>query len=172
MGTLNAIYVRAPEPAKAAVVRAKHATAFTEPGSAFYAVEQAGFEPPEAELARLSAELDTDVLWLGFQSVVDAFQFHRWRSGRHLRALVFGCHGPEERTWERADGEPEAWERAAIFDPEHLAHALKYASGDEAEELRRIWREAEITPGRMEPNIDAREVARAAAEFYRLPGWS
>jgi hypothetical protein len=172
LGTLNAIYVRAADPAKAAAVRAGYPQAYTEPGSEFYAVEYAGFEPPEADLAQLSVRLSTDVLWLGFQSVVDAFEFHHWRDGRYLRALVFGCHGPEERTWERAVGEPEAWESGAIFDLEHLAHALRYADEREAEELQRIWRATEIVPGRMEPSLDAREVARAAAEFYCLPGLS
>ena len=171
MGTLTAIYVRATEPAKTAAVRAAYPAAFTEPGSEFYAVEDVGFQPPETDLARLSADLDTDVLWLAFQSAADAFEFHHWRDGRHLRALVFGCRG-EERTWERADGEPEAWEREAIFDPGHLAHALRYADAGEAAELRQIWAAGEILRGRLEPSLDAREVARAAAEFYRLPGWS
>jgi hypothetical protein len=172
VGTLNAIYVRAADPAKTAAVRAAYPEASTEPGSEFYAVEHAGFAPPEADLARLSARLGTDVLWLSFQSVVDAFEFHHWQDGRHLRALAFGCRGPEERTWERAEGEREAWEPDAIFDPKHLAHALRYADEREGEELRRIWRSAEIVPGHMEPSLNAREVARAAAAFYRLPGWS
>jgi hypothetical protein len=171
VGTLTAIYVRATEPAKVAVVRAAYPAAFTESGSEFYAIENVGFEPPQADLARLSVDIDTDVLWLAFQSAADAFEFHRWRAGCHLRALVFGCRGAE-RTWEQADGEPEAWEREAIFGPGHLAHALRYADAGEAAELRRIWAAGEIVPGGLEPCLDAREVARAAAEFYRLPGWS
>jgi len=171
VGTLNAIYVRVTEPAKAAAVRVAYPTAYTEPGSQFYAIEQTGFEPPEAELGKLSARLGTDVLWLGFQSVVDAFQFHHWRSGKHMRSLVFGCF-EQERTWERVEGEPEAWERAAIFDPKHLARLLRHTASEEADALRQIWCNAEIAPSRMEPMIDGRETARKVAEFYRLPGWS
>src|SRR5262249_32164524 len=44
--------------------------------------------PPKRELMELSLRLKTDVLWLSFQSVVDAFQFHHWQSGNHLRSLV------------------------------------------------------------------------------------
>jgi hypothetical protein len=171
VGTLKAIYVRASDAETDAAVGAAYPEAYTEPGSEFYAAEQTGFEPPEDDLARLSARLGTDVLWLAFQSVVDAFEFHHWRAGRLVRSLVYGCHR-EERTWERAEGESEPWEAGAIFGPEQLAHALRYADEAAAAELRRIWRAAEIAPGRMEPSLDAREVARAAAEFYRLPGWS
>jgi len=171
VGTLNAIYVRVTDLAMATALRTQHPMAYTEPGSEFYATDQPGFKPPEADLVRLSARLDTDVLWLGFQSAVDAFQFHHWRSGRHLRALVFGCFG-RERTWERVEGEAEAWERAALFDPKQLAYALKFARNEEADRLRQIWRDAELAPGRMEPMIDGRESARKVAEFYQLPGWS
>jgi len=166
MGTLNAIYVRATEPAKVTALRDVHPTAYTEPG-----IEADSFVPLEADLASLSARLDTDVLWLGFQSVVDAFQFHHWRSGQHVRALVFGCFD-QERTWERVEGRTEEWERAAFFDEKHLEHALKFVSGQQAEELQRIWRDAEIIRGRTEPSLDARESARKVAEFYGLPGWS
>ncbi len=170
MGTLIAIYVRASDPETAAAVRAAYPEAYTEPGSEFYAAEQTWFKPPVDDLTRLSAQLGTDVIWLAFQSAVDAFEFQRWQAGRLVRSLVYGCYG-DERTWERAEGEPEPWEAGAIFGPEHLAHALRYADDAEAVELRRIWRETEIAPGRMEPILDAREVARAAAQFYRLPGW-
>lgn len=171
MGTLNAIYVRATEPTKVAALRAKYPTACTEPGLAFYAIEATGFIPPEADLSKLSARLATDVLWLGFQSVVDAFQYHHWRSGEHLRSLIYGCFR-QERTWERVEGVPEPWERLAFFGLKDLEHALQFASGEEAAELQRIWRDAEIVPGRSDPMIDGRESARKVAEFYRLPGWS
>jgi hypothetical protein len=170
MATRNAIYVRVTEPAKVASLRAEYPSAYTEAGSEFYGVEQ-GWLVPEAELARLSARLATDVLWLGFQTAVDAFQFYHWRSGKQLRALVDGCF-KGERTWERAEGEPEEWERAVIFDPTYLAYALQNADSEHAEELQRIWREAEIVPGRMQPMINARKAAPKVAEFYGLPGWS
>jgi hypothetical protein len=173
MGTLKAIYVRATEPTKAAALCAERPTAFTESGSEFYAIEekQTNFAPPVINLAALSARLITDVIWLSFQSAVDAFQFHHWRSGKYLRALVFGCF-EQERTWEKVQGEPEEWERGVFFDAKQLKYTLEYASKQEADELKRIWRDAEIMVGRNEPSIDGRESARKVAEFYRFPGWS
>lgn len=73
MGTLNAIYVRATELRKITAFQAEYPTAYTEPESEFYAVEQNGFVPPETDLRRLSAQLGTDVIWLGFQSASDSF---------------------------------------------------------------------------------------------------
>jgi hypothetical protein len=90
-----------------------------------------------------------------------------------VRSLVFGCYGDDERTWNQVEGLPEPWEREAFFDPRGLEIPLEFAqSEDEKRELERIWREAEIVPDRHEPSIDARETARAVAEFYHLPGWS
>jgi hypothetical protein len=170
MGTLNAIYVKVTVPEKVRALLGQYATAYFEPGLPFYAIDQPRFNPPEAELASLSVRLDTDVLWLGFQSAVDAFQFHHWWSGQHTRALIYGCFD-QERTWDRVEGKAEAWERAAIFAPDELARILQDATEEEAEELKRVWRDEEIMPGRFEPSIDARETARKVAEFYRLPGW-
>jgi hypothetical protein len=155
-----------------AAVRAEHPSAYTESGSEFYAIEEpTNYVPPESDLASLSSRLNTDVLWLGFQSAVDAFQFHHWRSGAHFRALVFGCFD-EKRTWERVEGEPEEWERLAFFNEVRLRDALEYVDSAEARNLQRIWRNAEIVPGRTEPSINGRESARRVAEFYRLPGWA
>src|SRR4029453_826379 len=129
------------------------------------------FEPPERKLMDLSLRMTTDVIWLGFQSVVDAFQFHHWRAGEHLRSLVYGCFA-EERTWERADGTPEPWEREVFFGQTELARALEFLeSDDDKREVERIWRDAEIQPGRMEPSLDGRECARAVAQHFRFPGW-
>lgn len=173
MGTLNAIYVRANDPAKLALLHAVHRSAYTEPMMEFYAVDRPTncFKAPESELISLSSRLETDVLWLGFQSVVDAFQFHHWRAGIHRRSLVYGCFG-EERTWERIEGESEPWETEAFFAPSSLNQVLKYSEGQEEKELTRIWRESEIKPGRREPSVDSRETARKVAQFYKLPGWA
>ena len=175
MGTLNAVYVRAKGDSVISAVCKSFPKATVEAGQDFigFTLPQDAFEPPKAELASLSATLGTDVIWLSFQSVVDAFQFHHWRSGSLSRSLVFGCYGDEERTWNQADGEAEPWEREAFFDQRHLDWRLEDAqSDDEKREFERIWREAELVPDRGEPNIDARESARKAAQFYHLPGWS
>jgi hypothetical protein len=172
MGTLNAIYVRIKEPSHSAALRSLYPTAATEDGLEFYVAEQAKlrFTPPEEELAALSARFKTDVIWLGFQSVVDAFQFHHWQAGVTVRALVYGC--VEQGEWERVYGKPEPWEQGAFFATEDLTRRLQDADGKEAVELRRIWRDAKLAPDRREPIIEARESARAVAEYYRLPGWS
>jgi hypothetical protein len=172
LGTLTAIYIRASDPTKADALLAEYPDAFTEPNTRYYAVEDppCGWNPPEADLRDLSARLETDVLWLTFQSLVDAFEYHHWDAGQHLRTLVFGCHG-EERKWERSEGQAEPWERDAIFDREGLAFWLEGASGDEKREYERIWRDAVLSPGQSLPSLDAREVARKVAEYYRLPGW-
>jgi hypothetical protein len=170
MGTLNAIYVRITEPYKVAKLLETYPKAFTEPGSSFHAIMSSSQKPPVDDLSRLSEDLDTDILWLSFQSVVDAFEFYHWRSGKRMRALVFGCYA-EERTWERAEGDPEPWELAAIFDLKRLAYALEDAPADEVEELRRIWKDSVIMAGHHDPSIDARETARKVAEYYHLPGW-
>lgn len=164
MGTLNAFYVRAGEDdtAIATAIRAKFRTAEIEAGTPFWGVTlpEEAFEVPERDLAELSSHLKTDIIWLGFQSVVDAFQFHRWQSGKKLRALVYGCF-TEERTWEHAEGTPEPWEKDVFFNPEELDRRLDFLdSDDEKRELQRIWEKAQIDSGNIEPSLDARESAR------------
>ena len=173
MGTLNAIYIRAADRSAASAIAAEFADAYTEPGTQFYAVDQPSdrFRCPEAELAALSERLNTGVIWLSFQSAVDAFQFHHWRGGKHLRSLVYGCFD-EERTWERVEGRAEPWEDAILFDRHQLVHALQYIE-DEGERLavESIYRDRRIMPGHTEPSLDAREIARRVARFFHLPGW-
>jgi hypothetical protein len=171
MGTWNAFYVRAQNDDAITLVRERFPDAEIESSAAFLGVKMPddAFEAPESDLAALSTRLATDVIWLGFQSTVDAFQFHHWRSGHHVRALVYGCFH-DERTWERAEGEPEPWEREVLFNQRELAHVLKYAGSDsERQELQRIWRDGEISPGRMEPGLDSRDCAHKIAAHYKLP---
>ena len=175
MGTWISFYVRANgSEADTSGIRAKFPSARIETGQEFIGVVLGDdtFEPPTDNLLKLSSELNTDVIWLSFQSAVDAFEFHHWRAGATVRSLVFGCYR-EERTWERAEGEPEPWERVAFFDLKGLRFALEYAKTDqEKKELERIWREAELLPGRTEPNIDSKASAWKVAGHYHFPGWS
>ena|SRR2546421_6394050 len=173
MGTLNAIYVRAADAQTVAALIAEQPTAYTEPGTDFFAIDRSidDFRCPERQLAEISARLDTDVIWLSFQSVVDAFQFYHWRAGHHLRSLIYGSF-EQERTWERVEGTSEIWERQALFEASRLEIGLKYArDAAEERELQRIYRDLELTAGSTEPSINARESARKVAECYRLPGW-
>lgn len=171
MGTWNAFYVSTQKGDVAAAVRERFPDEEIESSPAFLGVRMRddAFEPPESDLSALSARLDTDVIWMGFQSSVDAFQFHHWRSGLQVRALVYGCF-QEERTWERVEGQPESWEREVLFSQRELEHVLEYTDSDsERQELQRIWREAEISPGSMEPGLDSRECAHKIAAHYNFP---
>jgi hypothetical protein len=171
MGTWNAFYVRKSAAEARDAILAAFPDAEVEDSTSFLgvAMPQDAFKPPEAALSALSERLGTDVLWLSFQSLVDAFQFHHWCKGKRVRSLVFGCF-VEERTWESVEGSAEPWEREVFFDVEELAFALKHARDDgERAELRRIWREAEIRPGRTQPSIYATECAHKIAAYYELP---
>jgi hypothetical protein len=178
MATLNAFYVRAAtdDAVIAAAIRAKFGHAKVQSGTPFWGVILSDDEyvAPERDLMELSSRLKTDVLWLAFQSVVDAFQFHHWRAGEHLRSLVYGVMS--QGTWERAEGTPEPWEREVFFDPRELKELLEgmdecLESEDEKRETERIWRDAEIRPGQAEPSLIARESARKVAKYFHLPGW-
>lgn len=168
MSTFNAFYVRGDRSVAGAI---RDAFPKAEPVGTpdFVGVEMGGldFEPPEAKLAALSARLHTDVIWLGYQSAVDAFLFFRWNDGRLVRALVYGAL-EDERTWERVEGEAQDWERALIFSDEQLEIALS-EDPDDPEEVRRIWQAAELQPGRTVPSVDAGECAHAVAAHYSLP---
>jgi hypothetical protein len=172
MGTLNAFYVRSNGGSANASIREKFPKAEIESGQDFVGVTLADDValPPIDQLLEMSSALETDVMWLSFQSVVDAFEFHHWRAGQSLRTLVYGCY-KEERTWERIEGTPEPWEREAFFPPRALTRPW-FGTDDEKRERERIWREAELLPGRAEPSLNSRECARKVAEYYGLPGWS
>lgn len=170
MGTWNAFYVSVGNGSEAAI-RAKFPSARIDATSRFLGVRMPdeAFEAPEGVLQELSAHLTTDVIWLGFQSTVDAFQFHHWRSGAKVRSLVYGCFA-EERTWERVEGQPEPWEREVFFGEDELNRVLEYADDDpQRVELPRIWREAEILAGKMEPGLDSRNCAHKIAAHFGFP---
>ena len=168
MGTFNAFYVRADRSSAGAIRDAFPKVAMVST-PAFIGVEMPSgeFEPLEAKLAALSARLHTDVIWLGFQSTVDAFLFFRWHDGRLMRALVYGAF-EDERTWERVEGEPQEWERSVLFPEEELEIALGEGA-DDPDEVRRIWAAAELLPGRTLPTLDASTCANQVAEHYGLP---
>jgi hypothetical protein len=180
MGTMNAFYVRALGPAavelgsRVSLILARRmdrGASIEVRGEYIGArVSNAISIVPEAEVRDLSRQLATDVLWLSFQSVVDAFAFHHWRAGAPVRSLVYGYF--EERVWERVEGTQEPWEAQAFFDDaEGLTDALEVAEGDETEqaELRRMWRDKELRVGKTEPVIDARSCAHEIARHYGLP---
>jgi hypothetical protein len=171
MGTLNAIYVRA-DHAKAALLKVTYPTAYTEANSDFYAIDlpRDHFDCPTDELRKLSRELETDVLWITFQSTSDSFAYYHWRSGTFLRNLMYGCS--EQGMWEHVEGYAERWEYSALFPQRDLQWLLE-SSEDEVEKqhTRRVYTQGILETGSMLPMVDARESARAIAEYYELPGW-
>jgi hypothetical protein len=156
MGTWNSFYVRIVGASTIAYIQKEFAGVQILEGKDFLGVilVDDAFEPPSHKLIALSADWETEIIWLSFQSVVDSFEFHHWRQGQSLRSLIFGCY-EREQCWEMVGGEPESWERAAFFDEEQAGAS-----------------EVEIVQGDMDPSIDAREAARTVAEYYDLPGWS
>jgi len=173
MGTWNAFYVRRVDEVAMKQVRLLFDAAPVDSNGEFIGVRLSddAFDHPSEILERLSRDLSTDVLCLGFQSLVDAFQFFHWRDGQSLRALVYGCHGPEERTWERADGTAEPWEESVFFDLEELNYAVETAGENPKREegIRRIWRDRVFTIGEGLPSVDSRECAHKIAAHYGLP---
>jgi hypothetical protein len=172
MGTLISIYIRALSDAVATALRQTYQFAYTEPGSLFYAVDQSegSFRCPESDLQALSKRLHTDVVWLSFQSVAGAFQYHRWSDGVHFRSLVYGSF--KEGVWEHVSGIPEPWEPRVFFDPAELAAELEYIdSPDEQQKLKEVFQNHLLISGEDTPRVDARERARDIAKYYRFPGW-
>ena len=171
MGTWNAFYVKGDaDQASIDAIRASFGDVQIDTSATHMGVRfpDDSFDPPTDALAPLSVTLSRDVYWLGFQSTVDAFRFHHWASGVEVRCLVYGFE--EERIWERATGTPEPWEQSALFDPEELEGELEFVeSDDEREDLERIWREHEISPGAMVPGLSSSSVAHAVAGHYGFP---
>lgn len=171
MGTWNAFYIRqsAGDEVMVETIRAKFPRVELEAGNEYWGVTLSAdeFRPPERELKEISSRLKTDVMWLSFQSAVDAFQFHHWRSGQLVRSLIYGCE--REGVWERVDGTSEPWEREVLFDQKRLKVLLKSAGTATAKrELQRIWREAQLATGRTQPALNSRACANRIAEHYHL----
>ncbi len=102
------------------------------------------FEPPE-RLLELSAMLETDVIWVMYQSTAESFIYHHWRAGKELRALWYGC--ADEGTWNRVEGEEEPWERDAFWH-DGAAGSLK--------------------KGQTEPMVSSVDAVHAVLEHYGL----
>lgn len=171
MGTWNAFYVRAGSERAVPVIRKDFPKQEIEQFEEFTGVNMGddAFEAPAAILTKLSSQLGTDVMWMSLQSTVDAFQFHHWKLGKQIRSLVYGCF-QEERTWERAEGEPEPWEREVFFSQKDLDFELKLANNEsEKQDLKQIWQKGEIVAGRMMPPVDAKDKAHKIARIYRFP---
>src|SRR5258708_31103695 len=172
MGSMNAFFVRKVTDDAISAVGAMFSSAEIKTNSEFIGVTLDIYaKTPEQNLMELSSRLETDVMWLGCQSVVDCFEYYHWQAGKLLRTLVYGCY-TQERSWERIEGQPEAWEQAAFFDPGFLAFILEDEESDEEKQrLEQFWQTGELVLGRMEPYLSARNCAHHVAAYYRFPGW-
>lgn len=72
---------------------------------------------------RISESLHCAVVGLAVQTVVDAFGFWRFESGRTKRALIYGMAGDEERQWTRRGGSVEPWEAGVLGEEVDAAEA-------------------------------------------------
>lgn len=135
--------------------------------------------PPESLLQEISANLDTQLIWLAFQKQVDAFEFLHWDKGQLRRRLTYGCY-EQERTWEKVEGEAEAWEASALFNPRDLERELRSLKeyppegksvADAEAELRAIWKDRRLAVNSAIPAIIGRDGAEKVAVAYSLPGW-
>jgi hypothetical protein len=170
MGTFNAFYIRANGKATLEAVRGGFDGMEVEQYGDFIGVKLPGIpsKTPEPMMTRLSEMFSTDVFWLGFDSAMDCFEFHHWRSGQHVRSLVYGLE--EERTWERADGTSEPWERQFLFHPKNLECELADAEDDEQEKtIQRLYHAAAVEVGQTVPGISSKETADAIAHHYGFP---
>ncbi len=170
MSTFHAFFIRANEKATLAAIQSGFDKMKIEQFRDFIGVQLPGSlsTTPEPMLTRLSEMFSTDVIWLSFQSAMDCFEFHHWQSAQHVRSLVYGME--EERTWERADGTPEPWEREFLFHPKNMECELEDAEEVKQQELiQRVYRDAKIEVGLIVPTISSKETADCVAHHYGFP---
>jgi hypothetical protein len=171
MSTYNAFYVRkqAPDDVTRAAIVNLYPKASIEISTDFVGgvLSRDDFEPPEQKLAELSAKLDTDVIWVTFQSNAGSFIFHHWRAGTQMRALWYGC--ANEGTWDRVEGEPEPWERDAFWGRESLECLLEFAETDgEKERLQKLWKSGVLVKGQTEPLVSSNDAVWDVMEHFGL----
>lgn len=169
MGTQNTIYIRSCQEIEMKI-KSVYPDALTEDGSDFFAIDLPldHLDDISKDLKKKSTELDTDVLWIAFQSSVELFIYQHWKSGRLQRSLIYGAS--TEGTWEQVDGQAEPWEAEAFFDRDDLESLLEEADDDDKRlNIQRIFDEQILEIDAWIPMIDARESARAIAEYYNLP---
>ena len=171
MSTYNAFYVRkqAADEVTHAAILSLYPKARIEVSADFIGgvLSRDDIEPTEQKLAELSEQLETDVIWVTFQTTAESFIYHHWRSGSQLRALWYGC--ANEGTWERVEGEVEPWEAEEFWSQDALEDSLECAESDsERKKLERLWKDGIIRKGQTEPSVSSEDAVHAAMEHYGL----
>ena len=168
MGAMLRMYLRCDDPPALARVKQRFPTAIIEPPSVFASVDVTLEERiAPAELDRLSAELNTEIIYLAFFSVSDSLEFTRSVRGQTVRHLQYGM--AEQGQWEAVVGSAEEWEVQAFFATNILAEVAP--NDPDAQRVAEIYAQRILTRGEIWPMIDARESARVAAVHYRLTDW-
>jgi hypothetical protein len=121
------------------------------------------------DVQAFAAQLEREVIYMGFSSVSDSLQFTHCVPGKILRHLQYGCY-VEQGLWEEVEGEPESWEQSAFFDPKDFK-SDPTDDPDFVADRRRIFEAQRVVKNETLHMVDARESARAAAVHYRFTGW-
>lgn len=174
MGSMNDFFIRKITHEAINAVRATFSPAEVITNSEYIRVLDATLQ--EKELAELSLQLETDVIWLSYHSITDWFEYYHWQAGKLVRALGYGLY--KERTWERIEGLSEAWEREFFFDPDDLALLVDDDEDDEEDKLsdqekqrlEQFWQTGELVIGEHIPVLSAQRCAFYIANYYQFPG--
>ncbi len=171
MGTFNAFYVRkqATDDATRTAILRLYPQARIDISAGFIGgvLSRDDLDPAEQELAELSRQLGTDIIWVTFQTTAESFIFHHWRAGSQLRALWYGC--AREGTWDRVEGKPEPWERGAFWDEESLESLLQSAETDtEKHRLQQLWNDGVLQRGETTTTVSSEDAVQAVMEHYHL----
>jgi len=145
-------------------------------GFPWFQVRGVTFDEIEELVPRLSAALGCDVIGFASQTAVDAFLLVQASGGRLVRILDFGAFG-EERTWNRVEGAPQAWEAEAFWAEDSLTEANEQLEDmaeyeDEAvmELNRKAIAERTLIPGATLPFLGTLDTVHIGATIG-LPGF-
>jgi len=168
VSTFNAFYVRRKATAKVtrSAVLSVYPNARVEIFDNFIGGLLSGdeLEPQEQKLSALSARLETDVIWVTFQTTAGSFAYHHWHSGTHQRALTYGYI--KEGRWDRVEGVAEPWEDF-FWDKESLERCLELAKSDaERKKLKKLWSDGVLIKGSEVPYPGSDLAVETIMEHY------
>ena len=143
MGTMFTVYISKDRSLKKPAIDFEH----LENNDKWFAciLPKESYDCDESLISRLSLVYGT-VVFMGFQSTVDAFQFVFAKDGQISRKLIYGCYQIQDE-WEVVEGEAQEWEEEILRNDEFVAEVG------------------------LNQFIDAREVCRHIATHFDFPGW-
>jgi hypothetical protein len=171
MGSMAGLYIKVTDKLRIETIRERFPSATLESPSEFALIEVdwEKYALP-APILSLSQQLQTEVIFLAFDSVSDSFTFTHTNSVQVLRHL----DGSRDWGWNAVVGTAQAWESLAFFDES----VLKTIEDDETflAEVMQFLTNKTLTKTDPEKGgwhglVDARESARFAAIEHRLTYW-